>query len=626
MIKIKSVTIEGMHNVDKRTYTFRDVNYLYGNNGAGKSTVLQAIQLALLGYIPGMNKTKESIFSNSNSHTMAVTLNLVKDSEVITVQRIWNNAGKSVNSVINTTPENIDIATIVKDLEIPIFNFNDFIGMTSNKLKDWFIGFLPSANSEIDWEKQLTESTKSINIVDSSLIPHWVTTLASYGCNGVDQVRKANEAFKQDLSFKKSELQRVENTIQSLVFYDDCDTDLTEDDIKSEISALDKEKCDLIRQVSIQDQNIKIKERNAMIYAELSKLNLSADCAENDSIYVAAKAQIDTNKRRIEDCMSRMNKHSIELTKLTDRRNELVAKQKLGQKMIESGGICQYTNSKCDSILDMIEAIKSEIAEIDKEIAEISKSIEDTNNEISELTSTVAEYRQLNNELSISMTKIEHNYDTRNRLQNQIETVDDAGCYLTKEDMTARIAEITITSENLTEMLAKLSANKKYEELTEMLAKQKFEIEQTIQALKIWINLTSANGLQSQMMNEPFIRFVDQLNKYVKPFFGEAVSAKFNLVEKANSFSFGIERNDKYISYDLLSSGEKCMFMLSMMICIVCESKSELNLILVDDLFDHLDDENVNKLIASLYSVEDVQFIIAGVKKIEDNECLMEVK
>lgn len=626
MIKIKSVTIEGMHNVDKRTYTFRDVNYLYGNNGAGKSTVLQAIQLALLGYIPGMNKTKESIFSNSNSHTMAVTLNLVKDSEVITVQRIWNNAGKSVNSVINTTPENIDIATIVKDLEIPIFNFNDFIGMTSNKLKDWFIGFLPSVNSEIDWEKQLTESTKSINIVDSTLIPHWVTTLASYKCNGVDQVRKANEEFKQELSFKKSELQRIQNTIQSLVFYDDCDTDLTEDDIKSEIGALDKEKCDLIRQVSIQDQNTKIKERNAMIYEELSKLNLSADCAENDSIYVAAKAQIDINQRRIEDCMSRMNKHRIELTKLTDRRNELVAGQKLRQKVIESGGICQYTNSKCDSILDMIEAIKSEIAEIDKEIAEISKSIEDTNNEISELTSTVAEYKQSNNELSISMTKIEHNYDTRNRLQSQIETVDDAGCYLTKEDMTARITEIKTTSENLTEMLAKLSANKKYGELTEMLAKQKFEIEQTIQALKIWINLTSANGLQSQMMNEPFIRFVDQLNKYVKPFFGETVSAKFNLVEKANSFSFGIERNDKYISYDLLSSGEKCMFMLSMMICIVCESKSELNLILVDDLFDHLDDENVNKLIASLYSVDDVQFIIAGVKKIEDNECLMEVK
>ena len=626
MIKIQSVTIEGMHNVDKRTYTFRDVNYLHGNNGAGKSTVLQAIQLALLGYIPGMNKTKESIFSNSNNHTMAVTLNLVKDSQVITIQRIWNTAGKSINSVVNTTPENIDIATIVKDLEVPIFNFNDFISMTSNKLKDWFIGFLPSVNSEIDWKKELTDSAKSINIVDNTLIPHWVTTMTTYKCNGVDQVRKANEDFKQELSYKKSELQRIENTIQSLVFYDDCDTDLTEDDIKSEIGSLDKEKCDLIRQISIQDQNIKIKERNAKIYEELSKLNLTADCSENDSVYEVTKAQIDTNQRNIEACASRITEYTIQLTELTDRRNELVSGQKLRQTMIESGGICQYTNSRCGSILNMIEDIKSEIAEIDNEIAEYNKSIEDTNNKISELKSIVANYRQSNNELSISMTKIEHDYDTRDRLQSQIEIIDEVTSYLTSDDMTARISEIEKKSEQLTEMLAKLSANKKYEELTEMLAKQKFEIEQTIQALKIWINLTSANGMQNQMMNEPFIKFVDKLNKYVKPFFGETVSAKFNLVEKANSFSFGIERNDKYIPYDLLSSGEKCMFMLSMMICIVCESKSELNLILVDDLFDHLDDENVNKLIASLYSVEDVQFIIAGVKKIEDNECLMEVK
>ena len=55
-MKIKSIYIDGLHNAVNKTYTFNDINYIYGNNGIGKSTILQAIQLALLGYIPGTAK------------------------------------------------------------------------------------------------------------------------------------------------------------------------------------------------------------------------------------------------------------------------------------------------------------------------------------------------------------------------------------------------------------------------------------------------------------------------------------------------------------------------------------------------------------------------------------------
>ena len=37
---------------------------LLGPNGAGKTTIIQAIQLALLGYIPGTDKNKTAIFSS----------------------------------------------------------------------------------------------------------------------------------------------------------------------------------------------------------------------------------------------------------------------------------------------------------------------------------------------------------------------------------------------------------------------------------------------------------------------------------------------------------------------------------------------------------------------------------
>ena len=57
-MKFKSITITGMHKVDKKTYTFNDdVTYFIGENGSGKSTILEAAELALLGYIPGYANT-----------------------------------------------------------------------------------------------------------------------------------------------------------------------------------------------------------------------------------------------------------------------------------------------------------------------------------------------------------------------------------------------------------------------------------------------------------------------------------------------------------------------------------------------------------------------------------------
>ncbi len=115
----------------------------------------------------------------------------------------------------------------------------------------------------------------------------------------------------------------------------------------------------------------------------------------------------------------------------------------------------------------------------------------------------------------------------------------------------------------------------------------------------------------------PFEDFKDSMDKYIPILFKNA-KCSFNLSGKANSFSFGLTRGDRYIPYELLSSGEKCMYMLCMMLCLTYESSSKLKLILVDDLFDHLDDENIEKLFESLYNVEDIQMIFAGVKKVSE--------
>ena len=64
-MKIKSIYIDGLHNAVNKTYDFGDMVYIFGHNGAGKSTILQAIQFALLGYFPGTAKTKEAMLRHS---------------------------------------------------------------------------------------------------------------------------------------------------------------------------------------------------------------------------------------------------------------------------------------------------------------------------------------------------------------------------------------------------------------------------------------------------------------------------------------------------------------------------------------------------------------------------------
>ena len=122
-MKLKSIYIDGLHNAVNKTYQLNDLVYFYGRNGAGKTTVLYAIQLALLGYIPGVHKNRESILKHSKNGHIVVKLDLEDVGNTITIERKYD----SKSSKVTIVPETFDIKSIISDIELPIFNFNDFI-------------------------------------------------------------------------------------------------------------------------------------------------------------------------------------------------------------------------------------------------------------------------------------------------------------------------------------------------------------------------------------------------------------------------------------------------------------------------------------------------------------------
>ena len=252
-----------------------------------------------------------------------------------------------------------------------------------------------------------------------------------------------------------------------------------------------------------------------------------------------------------------------------------------------------------------LEPAKKEAEELDRQIAFKREEIADCD---------PAKVSMLQSELTslmMELNSLKSKYQLVAGLEAQIVDIGPA-------PLNPNIAELRAEADNIQQQLIKLAANKRYDELSEQVTKDKFELENELEILKIWIKLTDANGLQSTMMNKPFEDLASDMSNYLSSMFGSEVTASFNLVSKANSFSFGLVRNGQYIEFDYLSSGEKCLFTLALILCILDRSQTQLRTIVIDDILDHLDGNNAEYLFDTLKKVDSVQFILAGVKECKD--------
>lgn len=607
-MKIKSITIEGMHNVSEKTYNFDNLSYLYGNNGAGKSTVLQAIQLALLGYIPGCDKKNEAIFKHAKNKTMSVTCVLDNGGQDITVSRSWVGTGKSVTKVVDIKPEGYKLDDVLADIELPIHNFTEFMSMTANKMKEWFINFLPNESAEINWEEELSKSLGDMKVIDENLMFTTLSNLSGLPGTGVDYIRAVNSYFKEQTSFLKGNLQRTQGTIQSLVFYDDCDTSLSSADIQNEIKGIQDK---LMKAARIEQ----IRQMNKSIHDQISQIKVSGSSTEDDPEYSKLAASLSELELKVAP------KFKSEMDDILDKKSALEGKireinlsVKSKSGIIASEGVCPYTKSSCSAIKELIEHLQNEVDEelqqinsYSKELSDLSNSFDNNNLALKSTQSTIAETRNKMNQIASSYAQL-----SRLKSQLQMEELIDG--------QEADTLELQNKLNDLQAQVSKVAANEQYNQLIDKLTAEKYKIENTLEVIKIWTKLTDANGLQTAAMVAPFEKLASSMDTYLHKMFNRKdISVKFNLSEKANSFSFGLMRDDKYIEFDMLSSGEKCMYTLALMMCIISTSKSPLKVIMIDDSLDHLDDTNACKLFDALYKVKDIQIILAGVKECTSN-------
>lgn len=602
-MKIKSITIEGMHNVVSKTYVFNNLTYLHGPNGAGKSTVLQAIQLALLGYIPGMSKKNDALFRHAKNNVLSVTCHLDNNGQDVTVSRSLIKTGTSVSKTLSVEPESLSIEGILAEIELPIFNFSEFLQLSGNQMKDWFLSFLPASSDSIDWNKELVDSLGDKKVIDPNLLSATIDHIQNTRGSGVSLVRDTNAYLKDQLSFLKGELARVNSTIQSLVYYDNSDLTQSSDEIRDQLTKANKLYATVCRVESVRASNRRIQNQLDAIKTEAATLDQDTQYAELSNRWKSIADTIEGVRSTISQIQDRSKSITLEI-------NELLAKQRHNDAIIKGDGICPYTKSSCTAISELVDDLK---AENEQMAAEGKAKVELLHRVSTEETDQQIKLKDLireGSQISAQMETIRNNYESKAKLsaQFQIEELID-GEEMSAQDVLDKIGK-------LQDQLSRVEANARYTAMTESLTADKYKIENSIEVIKLWITLTGPNKLQSDMMNKPFQRLESSITHNVQMLFNDDnITASFTLSDKANSFNFGIVRDRKYILYDLLSSGEKCLFAISLMISLLEEAHSSLKVIIIDDMLDHLDDKNIENVFDALYNVEPVQFILAGVKE-----------
>ena len=600
-MKISSVYIDGMHNAHGVRYSFDPVNYLFGDNGAGKSTVLEAIQLALLGYIPGHNKTNQSAFTHASSSAIDVQVTLENGSDTYVVERTFAKVRSSVISNCEVTKngqllEEVDPGMFLGNIELPVFNFTEFLSSTPNTLKKWFQEFLPSESEEVDIYERLENDVKDIQGNYSELkldVQRWISDQKSGDISS--KVSGLNKYLKDIDSLKKQQIADNQAAVSKLIFYDDFEDTMTEESRSAVISDLKASLNGLRNLQSSMNHNDQIR-----VSIEKFRSTAISETLEDDKELKKFESDLSDLRSKYEYAATYVSHKNTEATIL---HTEIDTKSKI----INGRGVCPYTHVECDSIKTMVDKLQKEVDAARRQLEKLETEVKTVNDSRQQM---LKEMNALEDKISIKKSA----YSQIDLLTSQLHEL--------PENIPANIEELIAKKESeidkLVEDSTKALANKRYNELIDNFTKDKYKLELERQILKVWIATTGPNGLQSELMSNPLGNFETTFNTYIQKMFKEPdLHCAFNVSGKANSFSFGLNRNAKYIPYSNLSSGEKCMYILAFMTCIVEHSSSDIKTVIVDDMIDHLDDSNAEFVMTSLESYSDCQYILAGVKKLK---------
>ncbi|MNW38775.1 Chromosome partition protein Smc [compost metagenome] len=687
MIKtIRAINIKG--NTFDQGLTGKDI--FVGPNGSGKSTRLQAVQLAMLGYIPG-KKTNSETFKLSSGEEMTAGLQLDDfsfDRSIIRTEKLKGTGVKDIKysesitvspskGELNTTQMNARITAETGNFPM-VFDFQQFLDMSDAKRREFIYGLSPISSEVWDkpkvsshlTEKLLTQGLKETNPDLFEASQELINDCLSEWPSGYDLSsglqsmmswietqqkhwnKKQNDATGavRELAEMKNKLEETDRDIISkkdeLKVFRQQHTDV-HGQIKAghEIKRQWDQKRERLSELKIEIERLTgaLSTRSVRDYeSEIETLQQSIKQTDVSSEAKAIQEQIDALviKRELKateehEAKVKADKLSLELTTM-----EMVLKN-----IKEKGaGVCvihhqigcdkdfskftSFVGERGPTLQEQINSLGQQQLEISTEIKgfrEKESSLEKSKQALYESADKESESNDLIRKQIESIRKEEreessHRQETQNKiinLQQEQERLlnDKQPTFAPLEILEPQLVALAKQIEELEQIIeekekAKITLSNSQ---TAMISASKAQYYHT--ASKTLAEALGAKGIQGELVKGVLSPVEDSINENLS-LMGIRFPMFFSTESETGKeiFQFGWIKNDRKTNFDVLSTGEKLMFLSAFLVTLLERANPPLKVLAIDDI-NNLDKKNLqgvlNGLNALSHKIDNI--LIAGV-------------
>lgn len=375
-MKLTSVLFNGFKNKEG-VQELTGFDLFTGNNGVGKSSVLQAVELAITGNVNGMAQAK-NIFKYSNNRD-GMTVGIATNSE-FSLNRTYLRKAKPdkesgdlivkyseklkvpTSESTSNKAQQEEIQSILGDFPVG-FDFKKFLGMTDTEKRNFILSFCKDSTfTQEDVEKYLSDK-----IVDGLNEEIYYNTIG-YLMDETDsddvqkQVKDMLTVAKEQLSFYKKEIERQKVAIQKLSEKKSSflitDKGLAID--KKKYDKLNEQLICLEKEISVVDSDNK---RAKVVLAKMAKLQSEVKILE-DSKPAKSLESVQQELNIVKTSLGKLNDDSASISKSLEMVSnqyknaaENVKKQRAEYESVQTKGI--ELKTKYNTQFDLVNQVKN---------------------------------------------------------------------------------------------------------------------------------------------------------------------------------------------------------------------------------------------------------------------------
>jgi DNA repair exonuclease SbcCD ATPase subunit len=637
-MSIRDVTI----NLDGRGMTLilgeNKDNINFDNNGAGKSTITEALTYVLYGRTLRGLKGDEVVNRNSKKNCR-VMLDFVDDDgseyRISRYRKHKDNGNKFFlfRNKTDITPKseadftqaivdilNMDFLTFTSSILYSAQSFK-FTTATDAEMKNAFDTML-GLNLYTDCLEETKSQLRGIEH-DFDVYTAKIDALNSQIESSKEEIKETNELCDKYEDKKKQELH----------------------EIQQEIDEASKELKDLNSQVASNRKSVDKAKSNVKKQESLCK-KAEEDCAELEQI-----------REGIDGCKDELRNNQVSQSKVksdikqTERnqQNDERQKQKLMreiqslQNKIEEAS--STVGSKCptcgstiteESVESVIQSYNEQIKQVFSEVSECDKSIKDNNKELQELNKSLKEFKEAEDSISQDKEVLEdalENSDAQAAYNQAVEDLNKAkrACDSAENTLSMSVKEVEHKQHEIDRLNSQYTSKsdeenpyvsiiKMHKEKIQKMTKDIKSIQDDMkdletqkQVLSFWMIGFSNSGIKSLLLDDitPFLN--RRTNKYLRKLSSDHMEVQFSTQTKLKSgemrekFSINVINQDGGESYIANSSGEKrrvdIAVNLALQDLISSRSSKKLNIAFLDEVLDTLDESGVDNVMELLQEI-----------------------